>query len=934
MKKSFIFFLFLFLFSLTYAMEEVSSYNLYVQLNPEKFTINGYIEINYVNNTNLDLSEIYFFLPANMGKKDNPHLHPIIKDSSYLHGFDPAYTEVRNIFDKNGNILNYSLEKGKILFQDYSLEDNYLRVFLPSPLSPKESFYLKILFSTKFPKTYMKDMSFAKDSFIWRFGWFPQELKFIDGKWDKGGRLPSCNFNIELLVPKDYVAALGVDEQKETLVNENWKKIIGKNYSPKRSLPMALSKKYLVYKPILQMTPEISLYFYPGREYKARILANYAQEILSFYKSLYGPLKHKRIVIVEGQTEGFWGMTADNFVLLGNSVFYSSDLFTPFLFERINEWLLAHELAHLWWGIGVGIDFDWENWISEGLTQYSSIYYFEKKYGAKGGNLFPNLGDDYFLNYLKDSILGEWNLRESLVEYPYLTYLRDGWDEPIVKDYWNSNYNGYSDKVYNKSYLLLRCLSFLTGEEKFNEFLRIFYKEYDNKFASTEDFKNLLNKITEKDFTEFFNTWFYSTGTIDWQVLDLKTYKLGDLWISRVHMRREGNGVLPVEILLETSKGEKITKIYEGREKDVYLDFQTKDRVVRVELDPNSMIPDNNRLNNSYPRKIIYTSKTKRPLDAYVIHYDLLPSFSIDLSTGQITNLSYRIEGYDPITHRWSLEGLYFQDNYGNYYSGTLFQFIRYLPRDDYFGFALLRIDPLYFAGIFVLNKSFWEKFSLGTSGNLWQPAYQLNLILGYELYTYLDLTLTRLKDIYNLAMINSLNFRFSLPFQSERFYKLSWNLSKYFLIFPHSYLSINNLLGYILIENDPFGLINEYERFNLSDWKSLRDIYNGDLKWSLNINWNIPLIRDQETKFFNLFILRNINFNIFTEIGGVWNKNEGIDYKGLKIGLGIENSFNFTTFFEIPLSLVFGYAFPIYQGIENPNETGRFYTYLRIGQF
>lgn len=934
MKRTLIFFLIIFLFSLTYAMNnDISSYNLFVQLDPKTLTINGYVEINYINNTNSNLSEIYFYLPANLGKKENPKLHPVIEDSYYVNGFDPAYTEIRNIFDKKGDILKYSLEKGKILFTDYSLEDNYLKVFLPQAIAPKESFYLKILFSTKFPKAYLGDMSFAKDSFVWRFGWFPQELYFINGEWDKGGRLTLGNFNIELLVPKDYIVALGVDEQKEEIVNENWKKITGKNYSPKRSLPIAISKKYIVYKPISQIPFEILIYFYPGREYKARILGSLAQEILSFYQSLYGLPKHRRIVIVEGQIEGFWGMTADNFVLLGNSVFYSSDLFSPFLLERVNEWLLAHEIAHLWWGIGVGSDFDWENWISEALAQYSSIYYFEKKYGSKGGNLFPDLGDDYFLNYIKDYIIGEWNLRESQVEFPYLTYVRDGWDEPIVKDYWNSNYNGYNTKIYNKAYLLLRCLSFIVGEEKFNNFLKNFYEEYNNKFANTEDFKNFLNKFTGKDFTDFFNTWFYSTATIDWQVLNLESYKVGDNWITRVHLRREGNGVLPVEILLETSRGEKIRDIYDGIEKDVYLTFQTKDKVVRVELDPDSMIPDINRLNNSFPRKVIYTSKIKRPLDAYVIYYDLYPSLSIDLTTGQITDLSYHIEGYDPINHWWSLEGLYFQDIYGYYHPATLFQFIRYLPRDDYFGFALLFIQPDYYAGLFTLNKSFWEKFSLGISGNLWQPSYQLNLTLGYINYMYLDLTLTRLKDIYNLAMINTLNFRTSIPFQSEKFYKFSWSLLKYFLIFPHSYLSINNMLGYILIEKDPYELINKYEKFNLNEWKSLIDYYEGNFKWSLNINWSIPIIRDQEIKFFNLFILRNINFNIFTEIGGVWNNNL-IDYKGLKIGMGIENSFNLTTFFDIPLSFIIGYAFPIYQGIENPNETGRFYMYLSTGQF
>jgi len=922
MKRYFIIFFIIFLIIPTFA--KTSNYRIFAQLDPKNLTISGYVEVEYFNNTSQELSEIYFYLPANLGKEKNPYIHPVLQDPSYIKGFDPSFTIIRNIYDKDGNPLNYKLEKGKILFTNYSLEDNYLKVLLPKSLLPGESFFLKILFSTKFPQAYLGDASFAKDAFVWRFGWFPQELYFINGEWDKGGRLTSCNFNIELLVPKEYKVALGMDEVKEILDNE-WKRVIGKNFSSKRSLPIAISNKYNVYKTKFQDF-EILVYYYPGREYKAKLIALYSQEILEKYISLFGPCNHRRIVIVEGQIEGFWGMTADNFILLGNSIFYSSDLFSPFLLERINEYLLAHEIAHLWWGIGVGVDFDKENWISEALAQYSSIYYFEKKYGAKGGNLFPNIGDDFFLNYLKDYILGEWNLRESQVEFPYLYFIRDKWDEPIVKDYWNSIYNGYSTKIYDKAYLLLRALSFEIGEDRFNDILKIFYEKYKEKIASTEDFKELINEVTKKDFSEFFNTWFYSTATIDWQLLDFSSYKYMDSWVTKVHIRREGEGYLPVEILLVLDNNEEIREIYDGRERDVYLEFKTNKRVKSVTLDPNSMIPDTNRLNNSLPRKIIYTSKRVYPLDAYVIYYDLLPSFSFDLTTGEITNLSYHIEGYDPINHWWSLEGLYIPDIYGNYYVGTLFQFIRFLPRDDYLGFALLTIPP-YYAYEFVLTKNFWERFNLGISGNLWQPSYQLQLRLGYINYGYLDIKITRLSDIYSLALQNTLNFRTSLPFQQEKFYKFNWILSKNILVFPHSYLRINNELGYVS-PNPP-----EDELFNLSEWKSFTDKYLGNFKWSLNTKWNLPILRDQETKFFNLFILRSINLNIYTELGGIWNTDQKIDEKGFKLGLGLEINYKFTTFFDLPLSFNIGYAFPIYQGTINEKESGNYYISIGLGE-
>jgi aminopeptidase N len=46
------------------------------------------------------------------------------------------------------------------------------------------------------------------------------------------------------------------------------------------------------------------------------------------------------------------------------------------------EWLVAHEVAHQWWFGVVGGDQIDEPWLDEALTQYSTMLYYEKAYGA------------------------------------------------------------------------------------------------------------------------------------------------------------------------------------------------------------------------------------------------------------------------------------------------------------------------------------------------------------------------------------------------------------------------------------------------------------------------------------------------------------------------------------------------------------------------
>ena len=899
-----------------------SSYKIYAQLSPKEKMISGKVEVDYENNTQKDLEEIYFYLPMNLYKEKNPYISNVIQDSQYVNGFDPAYTKINRVEDDNGKALEYTLEEGKILSQNYSLKDNYLRVKLPKSLAPKERFRLVIYFETKFPEAYFGDMAYASNAFLCRFGWFPYELAHTQNGWDKGGILVSANFYLELLVPKSYQAAVGMDEVQEEVAGD-WKRIIGKNTSPRRSLPLAISSEYRVYKLYDDKYPEIYVYHYPGREYKARIFASYAREIYDYYSRLYGVTKHKRINIVEGQTYGLYGMTSDGLIIVGKSAFNSSDLITPFILERLNEFLLAHEIAHLWWAIDIGTDFDRENWISEGFAQYLSITYFERKYGAKGGNLFPDLEDDYFLSYIKDYLLGDLNLREYMVEIPYIYYLRDGWDEEIVKDFWNSCANGYSDKVYNKSYLALRALAYEFGEDNFDNYIKNLHEKYENKVITTEEIKSNLEKYSGKDLSEFFKKWFYSKGKVDYEIVGIKTLYKDGKYINRIEIKNNGEINIPCEVKVFTQDKQEKKVIYDGISK--ILEVETNVPIDKVVIDPDSKIPDANRVNNWYPRKIIFTSKREIPLDAYVFYYDLVPSFSIDFSTFEINYASYHLEFYDLFNFHLLLESFY-QDGY----RGANFIFTRNFPKDDNFTMQFVFMEPDIWAGKLSFTKNIWKKFDLGISNNYWDKAYILNFSLSYnELLNnklYFDFVITRVADYYKKALLSQFSLRTGYSRVGFDMYRVDGVLSKDFLIFPQSTLNITAKVGYV------GGNPDEEERVNLSDFKSLTSDYYGNVKLASFINWNIPIAKDLELKFFNFFILHRLETNVYLEFGGVWDNINSIDKAGLNLGLGFEFVYKFITFFDLPLNLYMGYAFPIWQGTPNPNEVGRFYSYLSFG--
>src|SRR6266700_4268795 len=117
-------------------------------------------------------------------------------------------------------------------------------------------------------------------------------------------------------------------------------------------------------------TPVYS-WVYP--ENKEKGFYDYAQavDILPFYIKHVGPYAYEKLANVQSKTI-FGGM--EN----AGAIFYSENTVTG---TRVSESLLAHEIAHQWFG-DMATETDWSHLLlSEGFATYMTILYFENKYG-------------------------------------------------------------------------------------------------------------------------------------------------------------------------------------------------------------------------------------------------------------------------------------------------------------------------------------------------------------------------------------------------------------------------------------------------------------------------------------------------------------------------------------------------------------------------
>jgi aminopeptidase N len=173
--------------------------------------------------------------------------------------------------------------------------------------------------------------------------------------------------------------------------------------------------------------------------------------------------------------------------------------------------IIAHEIAHQWWGNLLGWQTYHDQWLSEGLASYAAALFLAQ--GKDGHREFTNL-----LHLYKDDLLAK-SSGGATVESGgpiWLGYRLSSSLDP----------EGYSNIVYKKACWVLHMLRELltdpaTGSDaRFFRMLRDFITQYQGQSVSTDDFIRHAEKYMTPDsdlehnhkLDWFFNEWVYDTG--------------------------------------------------------------------------------------------------------------------------------------------------------------------------------------------------------------------------------------------------------------------------------------------------------------------------------------------------------------------------------------------------------------------------------------
>ena len=891
-----------------------SRYDIAVKLDPEAHTLSGIQWIEYVNETSQPLAAITFFLYANTGREENPYVHPALQDVMYLKGFDPTWTKILAVTDEDGASLEHQLESLPPLLTTYSLADGVLRVALPQPLGSGEATTVVIDFETKFSRALSGDNNVYRGIYTWRFGWNPialPEKSVEQAKFE----LPAAFYRVELTVPADYAVAAGADQRERIEQNGDWDTYLLKSDVPVRSIPLVIGKELEHYRLFWRDVP-IDSYYLPGGESYGRLVAAYAAEVLEYYQQHFGSYGYQRLVIVENPTPGTFGFGADGMIQLGASYQRTKDLFVPGLLDRLLEYVIAHEVAHQWWGIGVGTDFNAENWLSEGFAEYLSYTYFEEKYGAFEPNLFSHLSDGLLEEFVRSQI-GYLNLRRHTAELPYLSLLRNRFDEAIVKPMSEVEYyNDLAVRTYNKGYLVTRALEGILEKETMHAILREIYARANHEILTVETFRQIAEELSNQDLGGFFSSWLYGADTLDIAVEGLDFRKIEGGFKTTVALRKDGAAAYPVTVKGITVDGEEMETVWSGDSTEGSVVFTSSSPVKRVHVDPLEMSPDNNRFNNHFPRLLIVKHpffeegwKIKQPLDAYLV--SLSPTgISGSFRGDHVWGLTFfpSIPTFDETT----LEEVELLWNATAFLS---VDFGRGLSLDAAVTFT--KFDMKAKDGVLDAHLGLgfirYEHPPIGAAGQFWWPTNQFRVSIGTmgdlpHPIGYLNFEYARW-DILTRLMENTLSLELGIPgFGQYPFGTFEWSGFKRFRLEPLFYVDVDLRAGTRL-----FGSIPEPFQFSLEALHSFERDFLDDREAFGCLTLQLPpLVRDWGYSLFNLVQVDTVQPALFVQGGQTWKSDEVFTFDDPKLEAGAEATIGLILT-PFALAVKVGYAHPIW---------------------
>lgn len=229
-----------------------------------------------------------------------------------------------------------------------------------------------------------------------------------------------------------------------------------------------------------------------------------------------------------------------------------------------DKYLLAHEMAHQWWGDNVNLVSYRDMWLNEGFASYAEYLAAEKIWPADASVMMQNY------HAIAMSRVGGSVYVNDTLEFDQL-------------------YEGRL--VYRKGAAIIHTLRFLVNNDaNFFAALRSYQDKFSGKNVTLQDFKKHMETETAVNLDRYFQQWYYGEGyptfTMTWN------HKNDTLKLRSIQTTSSAKTMLfktPYELLVKRMEGDTIIRLFQDTN-TTYYTVPLKGNVSGISVDPNNWI--------------------------------------------------------------------------------------------------------------------------------------------------------------------------------------------------------------------------------------------------------------------------------------------------------------------------------------------------------
>jgi len=309
-------------------------------------------------------------------------------------------------------------------------------------------------------------------------------------------------------------------------------------------------------------TLPVNYWVYPEDEEDARWIFQKTPRMIAYYSELFEyPYPWSKYDQVTTPHVG-GGAEATSATILGDGLIHDRLAEQDFSAERV----IAHEIAHQWWGDLITLR-EWSHtWLNESFGTYSDYLWTRHE-----------MGDDE----------GAWDLLGK--KNQYLQEARERYRRPIVFNRYERPHDNFDSHTYPKGAAILHQLRYLLGEGAFFRVLSAFLHEHAFQPVDTQDFMKTVKDVTGRNLDWFFDQYLFRPGHPIFEVRSEWDAEPGEvrLTVAQTQPLEDGTPLYrtPLRIGIVTASESRVEEVWLTGQREETFRFPSPEEPLMVRFD-------------------------------------------------------------------------------------------------------------------------------------------------------------------------------------------------------------------------------------------------------------------------------------------------------------------------------------------------------------